>query len=70
MSETSKIFDVGQCVRFDLGGLIHVDKSDKVEAAGYVGSDMGKARALVPEFGLSFAGLLRFEGAAVRPLAN
>ena len=46
-----RFFDAGQCVRFGLGGLARVDKSDKVEAAGCVCRSMGKAQASVPDIG-------------------
>lgn len=46
-----RFFDVGQCVRYWLGGLARVDKSDKVEAAGCGCRAMGKAQAPVPDIG-------------------
>ena len=50
------------------GGVARVDKSDKVEAAGYVRSAMGKALAYVPDVGLSFGRSSSFEGSVVRSL--
>lgn len=50
-----RFFDAGQCVRFVLGGVARVDKSDKVEAAGRWRCSMGKVRALVADVGLVFA---------------
>jgi len=41
--QSLRFFDAGQCVRFVLGGLARVDKSDKVEAAGRWPCAMGKA---------------------------
>ena len=50
-----RFFDAGQCVRFDLGDVARVNKSDKVEAAGCRCRAMEKALACVSDFGLSFA---------------
>lgn len=62
-----RFFDAGQCVRFWLGGLARVDKSDKVEAAGCVCRSMGKAQASVPDIGRCFARFAELGRLASRP---
>ena len=51
---------------FGFGGMARVNKSDKVEAAGYVRLPMGKALAYLPDVGLSLGRSSSFDGSVAR----